>query len=233
LNNHKDAAACQPKLLSYSDKTKFEYAGAAGGYLDMFGYPFCRGRLFDKCEKDNGQYDDINEVFWATGACMFVRASDFFAAGGFDSDFFAHMEEIDLCWRLKNTGKKIFFIPDSVVYHVGGGTLQKQNPFKTYLNFRNSLFTLIKNLRKRELYKIPVRLFLDGLAGVRFFLMGEFGNVRAVINSHISFYKYFIKMWKKRKSIKKLSAHTGVYKHSVILAHFFRNKGKFSELKIR
>ena len=146
MDNHPDVAACQPKLLSEKSRDSFEYAGASGGFIDCYGYPFCRGRMFDTVETDNGQYDYATEILWATGACMVVRASDFKEAGGFDARFFAHSEEIDLCWRMSLMGKKIYCIPDSFVYHIGGATLPKNNPMKTYLNFRNNLTMLYKNL---------------------------------------------------------------------------------------
>ena len=165
LEDNDQIAACQPKILSFLEKDKFEYAGAAGGFIDTLGYPFCRGRIFDKVETDLGQYDDTREIFWATGACLFMRSSAFQESGGFDEDFFAHMEEIDLCWRLQHLGYKIFYNHQSTVYHLGGGTLKKSNPFKTYLNFRNSLYTLYKNASFISLFwKLPLRWILDLLA---------------------------------------------------------------------
>ena len=183
-------AACQPKVLSYNDKKRFEYAGASGGFIDNLGYPFCRGRIFESTELDTGQYDDVIEIFWATGACLFLRASQFWNIGGFDEDFFAHQEEIDLCWRMKNKGYKIMIEPRSVVYHVGGGTLDSLSPFKTYLNFRNNLFMLVKNLPLRSiLFVIPFRLLLDGVAAVSF--LSNKNGVRhclAVLRAHFVFY---------------------------------------------
>ncbi|MFT6210319.1 MAG: GT2 family glycosyltransferase, partial [Bacteroidia bacterium] len=152
FDSDQQVAAIQPKILSYHDKTSFEYAGAAGGFIDKNGYPFCRGRIFESLETDNGQYDAVQEVFWATGACMFVRSKVYRELGGLDDDFFAHMEEIDLCWRTKRAGHKIMVQPKSIVYHVGGGTLPKSNPFKTFLNFRNGLELLAKNLPKNRLF---------------------------------------------------------------------------------
>ena len=151
LDSHEEVAACQPKLLSVANRNAFEYAGACGGFIDKYGYPFCRGRLFDSVEDDKGQYDDICEVMWATGACLIIRSADYWKVNGFDGRFFAHNEEIDLCWRLRMMGRKVYCIPDSFVYHVGGGTLPKGNPMKTYLNFRNNLTMLYKNLPDKEL----------------------------------------------------------------------------------
>lgn len=165
MDNDKQIAACQPKILDYNNKNNFEYAGASGGFIDNLGYPFCRGRIFDSVEEDKGQYNDAIEVFWATGACLFVRAVHYNEVGGLDEDFFAHQEEIDMCWRLKNKGYKIMVEPKSVVYHVGGGTLNAGSPFKTHLNFRNNLFMLFKNLPTSSLFTIiPMRLVLDGVA---------------------------------------------------------------------
>jgi len=170
MDSDKNIAACQPKLLDYKERNSFEYAGASGGFIDNLGYPFCRGRIFDNLEQDKGQYNDAIEVFWATGACLFVRASHFIDIGGLDEDFFAHQEEIDLCWRLKNKGYKIMVQPKSIVFHVGGGTLNSGSPFKTHLNFRNNLFMLFKNLPASSLFTtIPIRLVLDGVAALTFF----------------------------------------------------------------
>lgn len=188
MDSHPHTAACQPKLRSYLEKDYFEYAGAAGGYLDRYGYPFCRGRIFDVVEKDEGQYEDIKEVFWVTGAAMFVRLKDYREVGGLDKHFFAHMEEIDLCWRLKNRGKSLVCIPQSVVYHVGGATLNKDNPRKTFLNFRNNLLMLYKNLPEHELnFVLCVRGCLDYLAAFVFFLKGEKGNAKAVLQARKEF----------------------------------------------
>ena len=200
MDEHPDVAACQPKILAFNDKSKFEYAGACGGFIDKYGYPFCRGRMFDVCETDNGQYNDIAEIVWATGACMFVRANIYNQLNGFDEDYFAHMEEIDLCWRMRNRGKRIFVIPQSVVYHVGGGTLNKSNPKKTFLNFRNNLITLIKNDPSALiLFKIIYRLILDGIAGIVFLLKGNPMDCLAIIRAHFAFYSQIFKAFKKRK----------------------------------
>lgn len=184
MESHKDVAACQPKILSYHDKKKFEYAGASGGYIDKYGYPFCRGRVFDSLETDNGQYDTPADIFWASGAAMFVRRDVYVAVGGLDPKFFAHMEEIDLCWRLLSRGYRLVCIPESKVYHVGGATLKKENPKKTYLNFRNNLLMMYKNLPSDELRKVMiVRCFLDYLAVVFYILKFDFSNVTAVVKA--------------------------------------------------
>lgn len=184
MESHKDVAACQPKILSYHDKKKFEYAGASGGYIDKYGYPFCRGRVFDFLEPDNGQYDTPADIFWASGAAMFVRRYVYVAVGGLDPKFFAHMEEIDLCWRLLSRGYRLVCIPESKVYHVGGATLKKENPKKTYLNFRNNLLMMYKNLPSDELRKVMiVRCFLDYLAVVFYILKFDFSNAFAVVKA--------------------------------------------------
>ncbi|HVD97545.1 MAG TPA: glycosyltransferase family 2 protein [Cytophagaceae bacterium] len=226
-------AACQPKLLDYNNRELFEYAGGAGGYLDWLGYPFCRGRLFNTLEKDHGQYDDNHEIFWATGACMFVRASDFHAVDGLDDDFFAHLEEIDLCWRLKSRGKKIYCCSESKVYHVGGGTLNKINPRKTYLNFRNSLYMLYKNLTPGRLFLlISARLVLDGVAGIKFLLEGSGKHTLAVIKAHFSFYGALGSLRKKRKAnILSDLDFKEVYKGSIVLDYFLKKKTSFDRLK--
>ena len=188
MDEHPEVAACQPKLLSERNRTFFEYAGAAGGYLDKYGYPFCRGRIFDVVEEDKGQYDDVVPVFWVSGAAMFIRLKDYIEVGGLDGRFFAHMEEIDLCWRLKSRGRELVYIPQSVVYHVGGATLNKDNPRKTFLNFRNNLLMLYKNLPESELRKVMfVRGLLDWLAALVFFLKGEKGNAKAVFRARKEF----------------------------------------------
>ena len=181
MDAHPEVAACQPKIRSERNKEYFEYAGAAGGYLDKYGYPFCRGRIFDVVEKDEGQYDTVSSVFWATGAALFIRLKDYWEAGGLDGRFFAHMEEIDLCWRLRSRGRGIVCIPQSVVYHVGAATLKKENPRKTFLNFRNNLLMLYKNLPEKELKKMMfVRGLLDWVATFVFLLKGDGKNARAV-----------------------------------------------------
>lgn len=188
MDMHPNVAACQPKLLSQKAKTFFEYAGAAGGYLDKYGYPFCRGRIFDVVEEDKGQYEMVEPVFWVSGAAMFIRLKDYWEVGGLDTDFFAHMEEIDLCWRLKSRGRELMYIPQSKVFHVGGATLNKDNPRKTFLNFRNNLLMLYKNLPEAELKPILyIRGCLDVLAALVFFLKGERGNAKAVFQARKEF----------------------------------------------
>ncbi len=199
FKNEHSIAAVQPKILDYKNKSYFEYAGAGGGFIDKFGYPFCRGRVFETLEQDHGQYNDTIECFWATGASLFIRKEDFFAQNGFDEDFFAHMEEIDLCWRLKNANRKIYYCGQSTVYHLGGATLQKSNPKKTYLNLRNSLNMYLKNLPKDQLFPIIFsRLSLDGISAMVFLLKNGPSHVWAVFMSHMHFYRDFAKMYKKR-----------------------------------
>ena len=184
MESNPGAVACQPKILAYNNKTQFEYAGAAGGFIDRYGYPYCRGRLFDTVEEDNGQYNDVCRVFWATGAAMMVRSDAFRKAGGFDGRFFAHMEEIDLCWRMLARGGEIYVVPQSMVYHVGGATLKKSNPRKTYLNFRNNLLMLYKNLPVGELRGVMcVRALLDYVAALKFLLTGAWGDFKAVLRA--------------------------------------------------
>ena len=184
MEENSNAVACQPKILAYNNKTQFEYAGAAGGFIDRYGYPYCRGRLFDTVEEDNGQYDDVCRVFWATGAAMMVRSAAFRNAGGFDGLFFAHMEEIDLCWRMLARGGEIYVVPKSTVYHVGGATLNKSNPRKTFLNFRNNLLMLYKNLPSDELRGVMrMRALLDYVAALKFLLTGAWGDFKAVIRA--------------------------------------------------
>ena len=220
MDNDKTIAACQPKIRSYHQKTHFEYAGAAGGYIDWLGYPFCRGRVFDSYEQDLGQYDDTKEVFWATGACMFVRAKVFHDLGGFDTHFFAHMEEIDLCWRMKNAGYKVMYSSVSTVYHVGGGTLHKSNPRKTFLNYRNGLAMLYKNLPSNKLFStILLRLVLDGISGVKLLIDGSFSDFLAVIKAHFAFYAMIPKL--ERKSPKNV---IGIYQKSIVWEHFVKKQ---------
>ena len=191
MDQHPDAAACQPKLLAVANHHAFEYAGGAGGFVDALGYPFCRGRIFDTVEDDLGQYDTTKEVMWATGACMMVRASDFHRCGGFDARFFAHNEEIDLCWRLRTLGKKVYCVTESHVYHVGGGTLPKGNPRKTYLNFRNNLTMLYKILPSNQLRKVMWwRWLLDYVAAYQTLLRGNVGDFKAIYKARHDFRKW-------------------------------------------
>jgi GT2 family glycosyltransferase len=195
-----NAAIIQPKILDLKRKTHFEYAGAAGGFIDALGYPFCRGRIFQSLEKDSGQYDDTRQVFWASGACMFIKQQVFWQLGGFDEAYFAHQEEIDLCWRAQNKGHQVFYVGKSHVFHLGGSTLSNMNPKKTFLNFRNSLFTIVKNLpRKKAFLIIMTRLLLDGIAGLRFIFQLKFAHCFAIIRAHINFYFNFRAMYAKRE----------------------------------
>lgn len=224
-------AACQPKILSCSEPQNFEYAGAGGGLIDYMGIPFCRGRLFDHLEKDSGQYNDIKEIFWATGACMMIRADSYKAMNGLDNDFFAHMEEIDLCWRLINSGQKIFYCGHSTVYHVGGGTLNKSNPQKTYLNFRNNLYLLHKNLPQHLLFKtIFLRLIIDGLAAFKMWMDSGVGHFTAVLKAHGSYYKQIGSLNKKRIALKadeQKNLPPIIYSKSIIIDFFLRGRKKF------
>ncbi len=235
MQNNKKIAACQPKLLDYNNSKLFEYAGASGGFIDKYCYPFCRGRIFNSLEEDTSQYNNSIEVFWATGACMFIRSKAFWEVGGFDGDYFAHMEEIDLCWRLKNIGYSIYAEPKSTVYHVGGGTLNKINTKKTFLNFRNNLTTLTKNHPPRFLFfKIFHRMNLDGVAAFKFLLEGEPSHFFAVLRGHFSFYTWLPKTLSKRKQAKKhpnFKFSLGkVYNGNVAFEHFIKKKNKFSDL---
>lgn len=232
LDENQDYVACQPKIKSYHNKEYFEYAGACGGFIDGFGYPYCRGRIFEDIEKDEGQYDDIIDIFWASGACMLIRAKDFFDIGGFDKDFFAHMEEIDMCWRLSSTGKKIACIPDSVVYHVGGGTLAKSNPMKTYLNFRNGLSLLLKNLAWYDLWKIYFRMTFDLLAGVKFWIDNDHRHFIAVLHAHVSFIKRIFLNTGKRIQIKTRPVKKELIHSQLLIADYFiRGRRTFKELR--
>jgi GT2 family glycosyltransferase len=230
LENNFEIAACQPKIKDYNKKTHYEYAGAAGGFIDKYGYPFCRGRVFDSIEKDNGQYDDEIEIFWATGACLFIRAELYHKEGGLDEFFFAHMEEIDLCWRLKNSGYKIMFSPNATVYHVGGGTLNKTNPKKTFLNFRNNLLMLHKNLPKNQRFsKIVTRLFLDGIAGLKFILSGKPSHTIAIFKSHLSFYKA-IPQNRLKRSNNEVKILTGMLNQGIIMKYFLKKCKTYDEI---
>lgn len=230
MDSDSSIGACQPKIRAYHNKQYFEYAGAAGGFIDKYGYPFCRGRIFFHLEEDKGQYDDITEVFWATGACMFVRASLYKQLGGLDNDFEFHMEEIDYCWRLKNAGYKVMYCPDSTVFHIGGGTLPKNNSRKTYYNFRNNLSLLYKNLPKHRLIKVFIaRFFLDFAASLKFLFEGGFKNFFAVIKGYVHFYKSISKHKKKRKAIKPKLTNR-IFYGSLVFKHYIGRVKKFSQL---
>ena len=219
-------AIIQPKILDYKDKNYFEYAGAAGGFIDQFGYPFCRGRIFKTVEKDNHQYDDNCEIFWASGACFFTRKNVFDELKGFDEDFFAHQEEIDLCWRAFNKNYETKYIFSSVVYHIGGATLSQGNPQKTYLNFRNSLLMLTKNLPRSEMMKVLIiRMILDSFAGFQFLSDGKFKHFFAILKAHFSFYKMFLKTIKKRENVQ----FKDYFRIKSIVFSYFMNNGKVFE----
>ena len=225
-------AACQPKLLAYNNPINFEYAGANGGWLDAYGYPFARGRVFDHCEADEGQYDDESPVFWASGAALFIKSSAFKEVGGFDAYFFAHQEEIDLCWRLQLAGYKIYSCPRSVVYHVGGGTLPKGNSLKTYLNFRNNHIMLYKNLYGwRRIYVIGLRTILDAVSAVKALVGGDLGYLISVASAHLSFMKWFFT--ERKKTIfppNKRAPLNGFFRGNIAWEHFVKGKKKFSEI---
>ena len=230
MESNPNIAACQPKILSYHEKTHFEYAGAAGGFIDRLGYPFCRGRVFLSLEEDLGQYNDTKEIFWATGACMFVRADVFHSLEGFDGDFFAHMEEIDLCWRMKHANYQVFACGASKVYHVGGGTLHKSDPHKTFLNFRNGLVMLYKNHPDKGLFKtLLTRLILDGVAGVKFLLFDSWEDCWAVARAHFNFYFHFRTWHKKRQKIQKKNDLGQISKRNIVWQYFVKGKERFDE----
>jgi len=230
MDRDPNIAACQPKILSYNDRGIFEYAGASGGFIDKYGYPFCRGRIFMTLEQDNGQYDNAVEVFWATGACLFVRADCYRMLGGFDADFFAHMEEIDFCWRLKNHGYKVMVCPKSVIYHVGGGTLPKSSARKTYLNFRNNMALLFKNLPSHRILKVFIaRLVLDFIASMKFLMEGHIKDYFAVIRAYISFYRTLPRTIRKRRLLlHKKTRH--IYRGNIAFDYFLFGKKKFDDL---
>jgi len=225
-------AAAQPKIKWQQDQSKFEYAGAAGGFMDQYAYPFCRGRIFNAVEADHGQYNDVREIFWASGAALFIKSKYWKIAGGLDAALFAHMEEIDLCWRLKNLGYKIMYCPDAEVYHVGGGSLNATNPYKTYLNFRNNLMIMQKNLPSAEaFYMIFIRFFLDFAALLHFLYKGETKFARAVTKAHVNFFRNFSNTSKKRANSQvPYLQHKGVYHSSIVYQFFIKKIKHFSRL---
>jgi len=225
-------AACQPKILAFENKSQFEYAGASGGWIDKFGYPFNRGRIFDFCENDEGQYNNTSEIFWATGAAMFVRPSVYHEQNGFDEYFFAHQEEIDLCWRMQRAGYKIFVVPDSVVYHLGGGTLPAGNKRKVFLNFRNNLVMLSKNLPFREkIWKIPFRISLDNIAAFQALIKGDFITFKAIQRAHFYFLNWIFLRQKQIDLPKKYFANLhGTYNGSIVWQYFIKKRKTFSEI---
>lgn len=229
FHKNPDTAALQPKILNYRNKEFFEYAGAAGGFIDKLGYPYCRGRLFDTLEKDLGQYDDTATVFWASGACMAIRKDVFFKAGKFDEDFFAHQEEIDLCWRIFNMGLKVKAVGNSTVYHLGGGTLHSMRPRKTFYNFRNSLYALLKNAPGKQVgLLIFLRLILDALAAVKFLFNLKPAHSAAILQAHFNFYSHLKPLLKKRKNLQKKEKY--FHKSSVVMAYYLRGTKRFNEL---
>ena len=234
MDDNPDAASCQPKILSYHNRDYFEYAGAAGSYIDKYGYPFCRGRIFDHIEKDFGQYNSPADIFWSSGACMLVRSDAWKQCKGFDADFFAHMEEIDLCWRFHNAGFRVSYVPDSVVYHVGGGALPYNSPFKIYLNFRNSLYLLYKNLPDNRLRNILlIRRILDGFAAVMFLIKGNIPGVKSVWKAHMDYYKNLDVLKEKRKLVKKLvkpNPMTPFLNKSIVFEFYIKRKRTYSSL---
>lgn len=234
MDAHPEAAACQPKIRSWRQKEMFEYAGAAGGFLDRYGYPFCRGRIMGVVEEDRGQYDTIIPVFWATGAALFIRLKDYREAGGLDGRFFAHMEEIDLCWRLRARGRQIACVPQSVVYHVGGATLKKENPRKTFLNFRNNLVMLYKNLPPQELNKVMrVRAFLDYLAALQYLLKGQLDNVKAVFHARSEYKRlrsYFLKAREENLRKTYVDSIPERIKSSILWQFYVKGRKRFSQL---
>lgn len=234
MQSEVEIGACQPKILQLDQKEKFEYAGASGGFIDHFGYPFCRGRIMNVQETDEGQYDTPVSVFWASGAACLIRAAVWKELEGFDPAFYAHMEEIDLCWRMKNIGYKVVVCPQSRVYHLGGGSLSYGNPQKIYLNFRNNLFLLFKNLPKGKLVPILlVRMILDGIAAFQFLVTGQFKAFQKVFAAHIDFHKHIPSLMVKRKklSLKALKIkHPEIYTGSIVWDFFIRKKRKFSDL---
>ena len=236
MDNNVRTAACQPKILSYFKRTHFEYAGASGGFIDKFGFPFCRGRVLSVVEEDNGQYDTPMPVFWASGACIIVRASSYREAGGLDPEFFAHMEEIDLCWRLQNLGYHIFAVPDSVVFHVGGGTLKYDTPGKSYLNFRNNLFMLYKNLPEKNFGKILfIKMLIDGMAAITFLFSGKPRHFAAVLRAHRDYYRAGNRLRTQRERgvaagrDSRLSRVTRLNK-SIVFLFYFKRVRRYSDI---
>jgi len=226
-------AACQPKIRSYEERALFEHAGAAGGFVDWLGYVFCRGRVFATFEADTGQYNDNRPVFWATGACLFMRASVFHQTGGFDASFFAHMEEIDWCWRIQRLGHEVWACGQSEVYHVGGGTLPKSNPHKTYLNYRNSLFMLYKNWPADGWLwpKLLLRLVLDGASSLLFLKVGQWADIWAIVRAHFAFYGQLPRLHQQRNILKhQQTKEVALYPHSVVWQYFAENKKTFKEM---
>ena len=234
MNENEDVVACQPKILSYVNRSYFEHAGASGGYIDCFGFPFCRGRILGITEEDKGQYDSITDVFWASGACLVIRSKVFWKVGGFDDEFFAHMEEIDLCWRLKSRGYRIVCVPESTVYHIGGGTLNVESPYKTYLNFRNNLLMLYKNLPTKLLKnKMFLRLFFDYIAAIQLFVSGKPKNALSVFKARSDFKRMLPNFQEKRKQNILYSTtdnRSDIFQKSIVIEYYFKGKKTFNAL---
>ncbi|WP_194850542.1 glycosyltransferase family 2 protein [Nonlabens antarcticus] len=232
FQNSPNLGAAQPKILDYNNKDTFEYAGAAGGFLDQLGYPYCRGRIFDYVEMDHGQYDQRIDIDWASGAALFISKSAFEDCKGFDADYFAHQEEIDLCWRLRQMDYSVQIIPESQVYHVGGGTLHSINPQKTFLNFRNSLITVVKNDARSYWWLIIfLRLLLDGLAAFKFMIGLKFKHVLAILKAHLNFYNDFLKILKKRNEVQKRSIKSAKNKgvKSVVATYYIMGRKRLHQ----
>jgi GT2 family glycosyltransferase len=234
LDKHADVAAVQPKILSWHERKKFEYAGAGGGFIDTLGYPFCRGRVFDRVEEDEGQYDDERQVFWATGACFMIRSKVYHQFGGLDESFFAHMEEIDLCWKINRSSQKVYYTGRSKVYHVGAGTLGYESAFKTYLNFRNGLALIFKHFDSIELlFKLPFRVLLDWLAAFVFLLKGKGKNSKSVLRAHFDFLKGYKNNHKKRKEIQKMYPfypRTNIHPGLIVFDYYLRGKKRLKSI---
>jgi len=235
MEKNPETAACQPKILSWHKKYKFEYAGAAGGFIDKYGYPFCRGRIFNYIEEDIGQYDQDRNIFWSSGACMIVRRDAWIKCEGFDADFFAHMEEIDLCWRFHKAGYKVAYTSSSVVYHVGGGVLSYGSPFKTYLNFRNNLFLLYKNLPRKSFRRILfTRKLLDGISAAMFLMTGKPALVKAIWNAHIDYYRAipFLKLKRLEQLLPETKVTETILNKSIVFEFYLKRKKTFNKLKM-
>lgn len=227
---NKNVVACQPKILSVNHRESFEYAGASGGFIDKHGYPYCRGRLFDTVEEDHGQYDSVEEIFWATGACLFVRTDVYLAVGGLDKDFFAHMEEIDLCWRIRTAGYSIVVVPESRIFHLGGGSLPASNPRKTYLNFRNNLFLLYKNMPDKEGARLLfIRRLYDTLAFFMFVAKFDFKNAKAVLKAHNDYRKQH-KRYASVRPDKSIMGDYPCFKENIILSYYLKGKKHYRDL---
>ncbi len=235
MEEHPDVAACQPKIRAFHQKESFEHAGACGGFLDKYAFPFCRGRIFAHVEEDRGQYDSVADIFWATGAAMMIRSDLYWWAGGLDGKFFAHMEEIDLCWRLRSRGRRIVCIPESVVYHVGGGTLNVENPRKTFLNFRNNLLMIYKNVPEKYLRKVMVaRFFFDHIAALQYCLKGDFSNAKAILRARREFRTLrpsYEEVRKGNLEVQTVEEIPEVLNRSLVFASFLRGVKKFSDLR--